>query len=196
MTPATDLIDTAQRREENLLYKQLYPQFVSYYSAHLHKYPLAKELASAAIGKVMTKLKTYDKALPLQNWAMRIASNHLIDYFRQQASAKHQLVQLFSGGAGDEDGDYDAQDQLAGFQAPDQEYRLLEGEVHALLADWPGVAGQVLRANLLDGHEAAALATMLGLSEKKAKRILSEAKQALREELRTRAAEEIAPAYV
>jgi RNA polymerase sigma factor (sigma-70 family) len=182
---ALPLIDTARRRLENQLYRQVYPLFEDYYSAKLRKHTLAKELALEAMGKVMTKLDGYDQTQPLQNWAMRVARNHLFDYYRQRASHKHQFVQPLGGLQVEDEQDGRTTrwfDDYAQTEA-EQEYQLLEAELLLELREWPGQEGEVVRRHLLLGEEEAFIAQHLTLKTKHVKRIVSEAKQKIRTRL-------------
>lgn len=179
-------VDTTARRRENQLYTELFPKFVDYYSSHVRRYALAKELATVAIGKVMTRLGTYDHSKPLENWAMRIASNYLIDYYRQRASQKHQLVQVLSGSEVGNVDDYDnffSRGLVEGAAPAEQDYALLESQVMDQLRTWPGVDGDIIRASLFQGHSTPAIAVLLGVSEKRVKRVLSESKALLEGQL-------------
>lgn len=177
-------IDTARRRQENQIYQQTYPVVVEYYSSKLRNYLKAKELALEAVGKVMTKLVDYDQKLPLQNWAMRIARNHLYDYYRQRASHKHQLVQPLGDLSLDEKGETPQswfEDHAE--SSSDEDYQLLETGLMAQLAVWPGEEGCALRRHLLDGQDVELIALQLELKPKRVKRLLSEGKRRIREQV-------------
>lgn len=177
-------LDTERRRRENELYKTIHPRFVDFYSAHVRKYSLAKELAAVAMGKVMTKLDSYDSRKPLENWAMRVARNYLIDYYRQRASRKNQLVTTLGGLQRD---DYDAGSAgpLApeGRTEPDQEYALLTSDLLAQLKGWPGDEGEAVRAHFLGGASPAEIADQLELPEKRIKVVLAQARLLLQAQL-------------
>jgi RNA polymerase sigma factor (sigma-70 family) len=177
-------VDTELRRRENELYKSLYPRFVDFYSAHVRKYALAKELAAVAIGKVMTKLDSYDSRQPLENWAMRVARNYLIDYYRQRASRKNQLVTTLGGLQRD---DYDLRNSgcstLEGCTEPDQEYALLTSELLAQLKSWPGDEGEAVRAHFLGGATPGEISEQLDLPEKRIKIVLAQARALLQTQI-------------
>lgn len=175
-------IDTSRRRQENALHDQLYPRFVDYYSAHVRNYTLAKELARVAIGKVMTKLPTYDTGKPLENWAIRVARNYLYDYYRQKASRKHQLVQVLSG-TGDQQGEDTRTSLVEGFSEANQDYAMLESSLMSQLMDWPGEEGEMVRRHLIMGQEARQIGVELGIADKKVKRVLADARLILQAQL-------------
>lgn len=181
-TAATSQTRTATRRQENLFFNRYYSRLKDYYSFHVRNSTLAHELTIAALGKVMTKLDEYDATKPMDNWVVRIARNHLVDYYRRRASQKNKLVTYENQALTEEDTE-DVYYQAVGQDEREQEFELLLADSMRVLAEWPGVQGRAIRLGLLENVDKRLISKETGLSETQIKNLLTQARTRLRKKL-------------
>ncbi len=175
-------VPSTTRRQENAFYQRYYPRLKEYYSYHVRNSAIAEELTLVALGKVMTKLDDYDASKPMDNWVVRIARNHLIDYYRRRASQKNKLVVYESQAAVDDEGEEPAV-ETAVVGEEQQEFELLLADSLRILREWPGVQGVAIRLGLLENHDKPAISEKTGLTETQIKNLLTQARTRLRNNL-------------
>ncbi len=173
---------TLTRRQENAFYQRYHSRLKEYYSYHVRNSAIAEELTLVALGKVMTKLGEYDTSKPMDNWVVRIAHNHLIDYYRRRASQKNKLVTYESQGSLDDEGEEPGV-ETAVVGEEQQEFELLLADSLRVLHEWPGVQGVAIRLGLLENQDKPAISQKTGLTETQIKNLLTQARTRLRNNL-------------
>ncbi len=139
----------------------------------------AEDVAQEVFCKLYRNLDRYDPAQPLQNWLMRIASNHTLNWLEKNRKPTESLDDAAA------DGKPRLLRLVAGGPPPDDRaaHREVGAHIVEALKKLPDTQRLVFILKFLDGYTAEEIADILGASRNTVKTWIFRAREALRAEL-------------
>jgi RNA polymerase sigma-70 factor (ECF subfamily) len=157
------------RRAQEVLYRRFFPVMLRMCLRYTRDEDTALDILNAGFLRVFQKIESFAFKGSLEGWIRRLIYRCIADHFRNNARYLHFLV-------------LDEQDDVVQEQGLD---RLYEEDILQVVRQLPPMSQEVFRLYAIEGYSHAEIAETLTMSEGTSKWHLSNARQRLREQLKS-----------
>lgn len=164
------------RRAQNELYRLCYSPLMSVCMRYKKDRDDAASMLNVGFLKILQNIHKYDSTTPFVAWIKRIMINTMIDDYRK--TKKDQIVESrdFSERQVDIDG--------IDFNLADKQFDA--DQIRMIINELPEMTLKVFNLYAIDGYSHKEIGTMLGMSDGTSKWHLSNARQKIKEKLKSR----------